>query len=177
MSGGDPLWIFGYGSLMWRPGFAHEAEAPALLRGYHRAFCVYSVHYRGTRARPGLILGLDRGGSCRGRAYGVAAGDAAAVIAYLDAREQVTAVYVRRRVTIEIAGQRVPAITYIADRAHGQYAGKLTPRRAAEIILGGHGVAGGNPEYLEHTVAHLDQLGIMDGPLHDLLELVREGGR
>ncbi len=175
MTEDDPLWIFGYGSLMWRPGFAHEAEAPALLRGYHRAFCVYSVHYRGTPARPGLILGLDRGGSCRGRAYGVAAADAEAVIAYLDAREQVTAVYVRRRVTIEIAGERVPAMTYVADRAHGQYAGKLTPRRAAEIILGGHGVAGGNPEYLERTVAHLDELGILDGPLHDLLALVREG--
>ncbi len=77
----------------------------------------------------------------------------------------------------EIASQRVPAMTYVAERAQGQYAGKLKPSRAAEIILGGHGVAGGNPEYLEHTVAHLDALGIADGPLHDLLALVREGKR
>ena len=173
MTAGDPLWIFGYGSLMWRPGFAHDAAEPALLRGYHRAFCVYSVHYRGTAARPGLVLGLDRGGSCRGRAFRVAAADAEAVIAYLDAREQVTAVYLRRRVTIEIGDTRTAAVTYVADRAHRQYAGKLPPRRAAEIILGGHGVAGDNPEYLEHTVAHLDELGIKDGPLHDLLTLVR----
>lgn len=176
-----PLWIFAYGSLMWRPGFAHQACEAALLRGYHRAFCVYSVHYRGTSARPGLVLGLDRGGSCRGRAYRVAARDAEDVIAYLDAREQVTAVYLRRRVTIEIGGQisgieRTPAVTYVADRAHEQYAGKLPLNRAAEIILGGHGVAGDNPDYLEHTVAHLDELGINDGPLHDLLELVRGGG-
>ena len=176
MTAGDPLWIFGYGSLMWRPGFAHDAAEPALLHGYHRAFCVYSVHYRGTAARPGLVLGLDRGGSCRGRAFRVAAADAEAVIAYLDAREQVTAVYLRRRVTIEIGGARTAAVTYVADRAHGQYAGKLPPRRAAEIILGGHGVAGDNPEYLEHTVAHLDELGIKDGPLHDLLKLVWAGG-
>ena len=175
MTEDNPLWIFGYGSLMWRPGFAHEAGAPALLRGYHRAFCIYSVHYRGTRARPGLVLGLDRGGSCRGHAYRVAAGNAEAVIAYLDAREQVTAVYERRRVTIDIAGERVPAITYVADRAHGQYAGKLTPCRVADIIRAGHGIAGDNLVYLEHTVAHLDELGIADGPLHDLLALVREG--
>lgn len=173
---GDPLWVFGYGSLMWRPGFAHEAAEPARLRGYHRAFCIYSVHYRGTSTRPGLVLGLDRGGSCLGRAYLVAARDAEDVIAYLDKREQVTAVYLRRRVTIEIGGARVPALTYVADRAHSQYAGKLSLRRAAEIIRDGHGVAGGNPEYLENTVAHLDELGIADGPLHDLLALVRQGG-
>jgi cation transport protein ChaC len=171
-----PLWVFGYGSLMWRPGFAHEACEPALLRGYHRAFCVYSVHHRGTAARPGLVLGLDRGGSCRGRAYRVAARDAEAVIAYLDEREQVTAVYLRRRVTIEIGHRRVAAMAYVADRAHAQYAGKLPLHRVAEIILGGHGVSGANPDYLANTVAHLDELGINDGPLHELLEMVRAGG-
>lgn len=177
MSEVAPLWVFGYGSLMWRPGFAHEAAEPALLHGYHRAFCVYSVHYRGTPTRPGLVFGLDRGGSCRGLAYRVAAPGAEDVIAYLDAREQVTAVYLRRRVTIEIeGGERVSAITYVADRNHGQYAGKLSPMRAAEIILAGHGVAGPNPDYLENTVAHLDELGIKDGPLHELLGLVRAGG-
>ncbi|MCH7554844.1 MAG: gamma-glutamylcyclotransferase [Proteobacteria bacterium] len=159
---------------MWNPGFPHLEVRPARLHGYHRAFCLYSHHYRGTEARPGLVLGLDRGGSCRGRAYRVAARDAEDVIAYLDAREQVTAVYLRRRVTIEIGAARVAAVTYVADRAHDQYAGKLPLRRAAEIILGGHGVAGDNPEYLEHTVAHLDELGINDGPLHELLGLVRE---
>ncbi len=175
MTEGAQLWVFGYGSLMWRPGFAHEEIQPALLRGYHRAFCVYSVHYRGTSARPGLVLGLDRGGSCRGRAYRVAARDADEVIAYLDAREQVTSVYLRRRVTIEISGNRVPAVTYVADRAHRQYAAKLSLPRAAEIILKGRGIAGDNPDYLENTVAHLDELGIVDGPLHELLALVRGG--
>lgn len=175
MTGSAPLWVFGYGSLMWRPGFAYEACEPALLRGYHRAFCVYSVHHRGTAQRPGLVLGLDRGGACRGRAYRVAARNAEAIIAYLDEREQVTAVYLCRMVTLEIGGKRVAAMTYVADRGHSQYAGKLASRRVAEIILGGRGVSGENPEYLENTVAHLDELGIADGPLHELLELVRAG--
>ena len=81
------IWVFGYGSLMWRPGFPHLEVAPALLHGYHRAFCIYSVHHRGSRERPGLILGLDRGGSCQGRAFRVAAADAEATIAYLDDRD------------------------------------------------------------------------------------------
>lgn len=158
---------------MWRPGFDYEAAESALLRGYHRAFCIFSVHHRGTEAHPGLVLGLDRGGACRGRAYRVAVRNAADVIAYLNDREQVTAVYLRRSVTIEIADRRVTAMTYVADRSHKQYAGKLSPARAAEIILGGRGISGDNPEYLENTVAHLDSLGINDGPLHDILAMVR----
>ncbi|MFQ5959201.1 MAG: gamma-glutamylcyclotransferase [Alphaproteobacteria bacterium] len=166
------IWVFGYGSLMWRPEFPHRAAEPALIRGYHRAFCVRSVRYRGTRERPGLVLGLDRGGSCRGRAFRVAGPDAADVLAYLDEREMITRVYVRRIVPVELARGRVRAYTFVVDRAHEQYAGKLSFERAAEIILNGTGAAGDNVEYLENTVAHLDELGIADGPLHVLLRLV-----
>ena len=165
-------WIFGYGSLMWRPGFAYRAVRPALLRGYHRAFCIHSVHHRGTPEQPGLVLGLDRGGACRGRAYRVARADRAAVLDYLDARERVTHVYHRRRVPIDIDGRRVAAITYVVDRSHAQYAGKLAPQQIAKIILGGHGESGDNCEYLASTVAHLDELGIADGPLHTVLDMV-----
>lgn len=168
------IWVFGYGSLMWRPGFPYRVVEPALLRGYHRAFCVYSVRYRGTPERPGLVVGLDRGGSCRARAFCVAAADADAVCDYLDARELVTGVYHRRLVPVELPGRRVMAHAYVADRAHRQYAGKLSLSEAAEVIVAGRGAEGDNRIYLENTVAQLDDLGLNDGPLHALLRLVRE---
>src|SRR5262245_52232481 len=90
---GEDFWVFAYGSLMWNRGFRYLESRPALVRGYHRAFCVYSVHYRGTPARPGLVLGLDRGGSCRGRAYKVAAVDGKSVTDYLHEREMITSIY------------------------------------------------------------------------------------
>ena len=166
------IWVFGYGSLMWRPGFAHRAAAPALLRGYHRAFCVTSYRHRGTRARPGLVLGLDRGGSCRGRAYRVAAAEAPAVLDYLDERELIDYPYRRARVPIQAAGHRVTAITYLVDFGHAQYVGGLAPERTAEIIRAARGISGSNPDYLRDLVAHLDELGIPDGPLHALARLV-----
>ncbi len=168
------MWVFGYGSLMWRPGFPYLAAEPALLRGHHRAFCVYSVRYRGTPERPGLVVGLDHGGSCRGRAFRVAAAEAERVRAYLDRRELVTGVYRRRILPIELPGRRVGAYTYVVDRTHRQYARKLPLGKAAEVIVAGRGAEGDNRTYLENTVAFLDEVGIRDGPLHELLHLVRQ---
>ena len=176
-AGDGDVWVFGYGSLMWRPGFPYLAVEPALLRGYHRAFCVYSVRYRGTPECPGLVTGLDRGGSCRGRAFRVAAANADAVRTYLDDRELVTGVYVRRIVPVELPGGTVTAWTYVVDRTHRQYAGNLPLDEAARVILGGRGTAGNNRDYLENTVAHLDDLGISDGPAHKLWRLVEKLGR
>ena len=167
-----PLWIFGYGSLMWDPGFPFSEVRPALLRGYHRAFCVYSVVYRGTPERPGLVVGLDHGGSCRGRAYRVSADKAAGTIAYLDAREMVTKVYRPRSLRVRIASNYVSAYTYVVDREHDQYARGLTTERVIEIIRHGVGCSGDNRTYLRNTVLHLDQLGVGDGPLHRLLDKV-----
>ena len=93
------IWVFGYGSLMWRPDFPHVETRPARLRGYHRALCVLSTRYRGTKARPGLVLGLDRGGSCVGRAFRVAARDADRVLAILHEREMLNRVYNPRWLT------------------------------------------------------------------------------
>ncbi len=118
------------------------------------------------------MLGLDRGGSCRGRAFRVAATEAHKALAYLDERELITPVYHRRVLPIRVAGTRVEAYTYVVDRSHVEYAGKLSPERVAEVILHGHGPAGDNRSYLENTVAHLDDLGIADGPLHTVLRLV-----
>lgn len=164
------FWVFGYGSLMWRPDFPHRKVEAALLRGWHRAFCIWSYHYRGTKERPGLVLGLDRGGACRGRAFLVARKDADEVARYLHGREMITGVYEPRYLTVELAdGRRVRAATYLADRHHPQYAGKLAPARLLRIIRAARGGAGSNLDYLRHTVAHLDELGIADGPLHRLL--------
>jgi cation transport protein ChaC len=169
---GRDFWVFAYGSLMWRPGFEFLECTTALLRGYHRAFCVYSVHYRGTEARPGVVLGLDRGGSCRGRAYRIAAKNGTAVLDYLHEREMITGVYRPRWVKLAIPGKRVIAATYLADRKHAQYTGKLSDKAAARLILQGHGASGSNLDYIENTVRHLDELGIADCPIHRLLDYV-----
>jgi glutathione-specific gamma-glutamylcyclotransferase len=165
------FWVFGYGSLMWKPEFPFVKAEPALLRGWHRAFCVWSVHYRGTVEKPGLVLGLDRGGACRGRAFLIAPHHAADVANYLHEREMVTGVYEPRYVTIELAsGKKTSAATFLADRHHSQYAGKLDPSKLIRIIREGHGSAGSNLDYLRNTVRHLDELGIADGPLHRVLD-------
>jgi cation transport protein ChaC len=167
---GEDIWIFGYGSLMWRPGFHYQEMRPALLRGYHRALCVYSHVYRGTPERPGLVLGLDRGGSCRGYAFRVAAAEAVEVLAYLDGRELPTAVYQRQRVRARLEEDGcITCWTYVVRRGHAQYAGGLPAERLVELILQGVGTAGTALDYLENTVRHLDELGLAEGYLHRLL--------
>jgi cation transport protein ChaC len=171
---GRDLWVFAYGSLIWDPGFPFEEARPALLRGYHRAFCLYSTRYRGTPERPGLVLGLDRGGACRGIAYRVAAARVETVMAYLWDREMLNRSYHCREVVIEVAGEARAARTFVIDRAHRSYAGKLAIARVAEIICHAHGQRGACLAYLENTVRHLDQLGIPDRRLHQILGKVRE---
>ncbi len=172
MKAAEDLWVFGYGSIMWRPGFAFEEVLPARLFGYHRAFCVYSWHHRGTPDRPGLVLGLDNGGSCVGRAYRVQASRAEEVTAYLDAREMVTSVYVPIKHPIHTERGKLSARCYIVDKAHDQYAGKLPFEEQARIVAQGRGASGINTDYLRSTVVHLDDLGITDGPLHRVWNLL-----
>lgn len=173
MARGD-IWIFGYGSLMWDPGFDYVERQPALLRGYHRAFCIVSHLYRGTPERPGLVLGLDRGGSCRGMAYRVAAEHAESVRAYLHEREMQHYVYVQKDVPVRLSQRTVLAQTHVADRRHERYCGKLGVEETARYIAQGEGNRGRNRDYLENTVRHLDELGIGDGPMHRLRDRVRE---
>jgi cation transport protein ChaC len=163
-------WVFGYGSLMWRPGFAYLDAELARLRGLHRRLCVYSHVHRGTPQEPGLVLGLDRGGQCRGMAFRVAAADWDEVVAYLRAREQVTMVYseAHRRVQLQ-SGQDVTALTYVVDRTHAQYAGRLRPEDQIEHIRQGQGQSGPNSEYVLRTLDHLRELGIHDPGLESLV--------
>jgi glutathione-specific gamma-glutamylcyclotransferase len=169
---GEALWVFGYGSLMWNPGFPHLESRPALLRGYHRRFCVYSHRYRGTPERPGLVLGLDRGGSCRGIAFRVARADEAAVLDYLWDREMINGVYRPRLLPLRTPGGEVRACAFVAERGHVQYCGDLGLERVVDCIRQGCGERGPNLEYLANTVRHLRDLGIRDGSLERLLAAV-----
>jgi len=170
-------WIFGYGSLMWRPGFTFVERREAQAFGYHRAFCVFSHVHRGTPDRPGLVLGLARGGSCRGMAFGVADSNWPEVLAYLRAREQATAVYLEREISLTLNdGARVQATTYVADPAHHQYAGQLGIEEQLRLVRQGVGQSGANPEYVESTVRHLEEMGIVEGPLHDLMARLKKVG-
>lgn len=174
-SNSDGLWVFAYGSLMWRPGFAFVRREPARLTGAHRSLCVYSFIHRGTPENPGLVLGLDHGGACRGIAFQVRAEDREATIAYLREREQVTKVYreVTRPVWIgDDARQRVSALCYIVDRGHPQYAGRLSIERQAHLVRQGHGRSGANRDYVLSTVAELDVQGCRDSDLHRLVALL-----
>ncbi|WP_018183322.1 gamma-glutamylcyclotransferase [Kaistia granuli] len=172
------FWVFGYGSLMWRPGFAYEEVVPAHLDGERRAFCVQSYVYRGTPEKPGLVLGLDRGGSCRGIAFRVAAAERDAVLAYLRERELVTNSYieVERNVRLERAARDyVRAVTYVVDRNHPQYAGDLAREAVLAQVRDSVGKAGSNRDYVLATAAHLASLGIEDAQLEWLAEQLNAG--
>ena len=169
----EDLWVFGYGSLMWRPDFPFEERAEARLIGAHRALCVYSFVHRGTPERPGLVLGLDHGGTCRGIAYRVSAAARADTVAYLRAREQVTSVYREsiRPIWLEREPRlRVPALCFMVDRGHVQYAGRLTLEQQLHHVRQGHGRSGANRDYVIATVAALEQLGYRETDLHLLAE-------
>ena len=172
------LWVFGYGSLMWRPGFEFTEQVPARLIGEHRALCVYSFDHRGTPEKPGLVLGLDRGGACRGIAYRVAAKLREATIDYLRGREQTTNVYreVMRSVWLENAARgRVAALAYVVDRGHVQYAGRLSLAEQLRHVLQGHGRSGNNRDYVLATVKSIEAQGFRDPQLHQLAMMLHEG--
>lgn len=171
LTAGADLWVFGYGSLIWRPGFAFEESMQASLRGYHRSLCVFSHVHRGTPERPGLVLGLDRGGMCRGLAFRVAAAGADETIAYLRAREQATSVYVEKWLPVRLEdGRQVKALVYVADRKHLQYAGKLSPEERLDLVRHGRGSSGENPDYVLQTHDYLTRMGVFDPVLAALAE-------
>ncbi len=170
------LWVFGYGSLMWRPPEFPVLEAgSARLHGYHRALCVWSWVHRGREDHPGLVMGLDLGGSCIGRALCFAARDKAAVADYLYGREMVTPVYLPRLRRVHLAGGSVIALTFLVDRGHPQYAGKLGVAAAARVVRGAVGESGHNRDYILNMAGHLEELGIADGFLRRLRAEIQRG--
>lgn len=162
-------WVFGYGSLIWNPGFSYVSAQQGLLRGAHRSLSIISHHHRGTREQPGLVFGLTHGGSCRGMVFEVSADEWDDVRAYLDARELVTSVYrdVWRPVTLA-DGRRVAALTYLVDESHEQFAGALTTEQQLAIIRAGVGISGRNVDYVINTARHLETLGIRDRALIEI---------
>jgi cation transport protein ChaC len=169
------LWVFAYGSLMWRPGFPSEEIAHARLVGWRRSFCIYSRYHRGSPRRPGLVLGLDRGGVCEGLAYRVSAANVPATLAYLRDREQVVSVYREALVPVTLMTPERPevlALAFLVERAHPSYAGALALCKQAHLIRGAAGRSGSNIDYFLSTLAHLGELGIRERALERLLGLV-----
>lgn len=170
MTSDDDLWVFGYGSLMWRPGFAHVEATPAHLVGFQRSFCIYSTHHRGSPDRPGLVLGLDRGGACTGLAFRVPDPIRRQTIDYLREREQVNGVYQESWVPVwlESRNDYVLALAYVVERAHPSYAGRLPFRKQVSLIRAARGLSGANVDYLVNTSRHLTELGLRDRQLERL---------
>lgn len=162
----SPLWIFGYGSLMWNPGFAHIARHVATVYGLHRRLCVSSMRYRGTPQSPGLVLGLDRGGSCIGYAFCVRHDDKQAVVDYLEDREMVSNVYKPVFVTACLDDERrVKALTFRVKRDHPQYIPPMCERELAERIGRCRGQKGPNRDYVINTLEALRAIGFDDTKL------------
>ncbi len=169
------FWVFGYGSLIWRPGFAHVETRRARLHGFRRSLCVYSWVHRGTPERPGLVLGLDRGGSCVGLAFRAPGELRDEVIGYLRDRELVTNVYLERTLPVRLdGGGAVPAVCYVVDRTHRQYAGNLHAADAADVVKGAVGQSGVNEDYVHSTLDHLRALGIRDHWLEEVASRIAD---
>lgn len=174
-SDGD-LWVFGYGSLLWHPGFAHVETALARLEGWHRSFCMWSIHHRGTPERPGLVLALDAapGAHCDGLAFRVPAAARDETLAYLRERELISSAYVETTVPVMLDDHRmVDAVTYVIDPAHEQHTGGLPFAEQARVIARAVGGRGPNPDYLFNTARHLAELGLEDDDLSRLAAEVR----
>lgn len=170
------LWVFGYGSLIWEPGFAYVDRQLARLHGWHRSFCMRSIHHRGTPERPGLVLALDAaaGARCDGVAFAVAPDQVDATLDYLRARELISSAYLERVLPVMLAdGRTVDAVTYVIDPDHEQYCGGLPLDAQAEIIAHAVGGRGRNTDYLWNTAAHLAELGLADPELDWLASRVR----
>lgn len=168
-------WVFGYGSLIWRPGFDYLRAERALARGLHRRLCIYSHLHRGTQERPGLVFGLEKGGACAGMAFQVSPERWTEVHAYLREREQATGVYLETLRPIRLAsGETVSALTFVADPAHAQYAGRLSVEDQFALVEGAVGQAGPNIDYVVNTASHLKDLGIADRQVQALVRLIEE---
>lgn len=167
------FWVFGYGSLMWNPGFEPADRHMATVHGFHRSLCVYSWVHRGTKESPGLVLGLDKGGSCRGVALKVPRKGADEIVAYLRERELVTDVYKEQQRPVKLdSGRRVEALVYVVDRNHEQYAGRIAAEEIGRIVTGSQGRSGHNLEYVLNTVAHLRREGIFDPHLEAVADFL-----
>lgn len=170
------MWVFGYGSLIWHPGFPVAERRIARLEGWHRSFCMRSIHHRGTEAEPGLVLALDAaaGAHCLGVAFRVEPGAEARTLAELRERELISSAYLERHLGVTAGGEALDCLAYVIDPHHVQYCGGLALEEQARIIAHAIGGRGPNRDYLWNTTAHLAELGIADPDLEWLSGRVRE---
>ena len=168
-------WVFGYGSLIWDPGFEPAEGRLGTVRGYHRSFCMRSIHHRGSVEEPGLVLALDAdaGAECRGVAFRSRPDEAEAVREMIRERELISSAYVETVVPVETDGGTIEALAYVIDRNHGQYCAGLSLEEQARIIAEAHGGRGSNDAYLHNTVAALEAHDIRDPELEQLSDMVR----
>ncbi len=165
------LWVFAYGSLMWSPDFAFAERKAGRVHGYHRSLCILSSRYRGTPDKPGLVMGLCPGGSCRGMAFRVQAGQAKEVLDTLWKREMLNKVYTPKFVPVSIVGaQRVHALAFIADTKHRQFVDELDLEGRARLVAQGIGQRGRCVDYIRNTLDHMRELGVHDPHLTRILE-------
>ena len=172
---GEDIWLFGYGSLMWNPLIRYVEQRAGRIYGYHRRFCLWVLFGRGSREKPGLMLGLNRGGSCRGMAFRVEAGTAEEELRLIWMREMVSGAYRPVWSTVHCGGERLRAIVFVVNPAHPMYAGRLSCTHTADLIGQASGWLGSCREYLESTVAHLSRLGLGDTHLSHILWHLQEG--
>ncbi len=170
---GAPVWIFGYGSLMWNPAIHVVASSRAQVFGYHRSFCLSLTLGRGSPDKPGLMLGLDRGGSCVGIAHRIAGQHVESELEILWMREMLGGTYTPKWLSADIGGTRRTVLTFVANHDHERYIGPQPFKKAARLIAKSEGILGSNRGYLYNTIKELDALGIGDGPLHALEAEVR----
>jgi len=170
------LWVYGYGSLMWNPGFVHDRGMPGLVHGYHRALCVYSTRFRGTPEEPGLVMGLDRGGSCHGMAFRVPGARVTETLLELWHREMRNRTYHPRLLPVRLAEGIVHALAFVVDRSHPNYAGKMPLQEVARRIVRCRGQRGPNADYLFNTIAHPEALGVHDERLAAVARAVGQLG-
>jgi cation transport protein ChaC len=169
------LWVFGYGSLMWSPGFSYKEKSPARVHGYHRALCILSTRYRGTRRRPGLVMGLCRGGSCWGMAFRVDAARIRHALSRLWQREMPRRVYAPRLLRAELrSGRQVRALAFLADPTHPAYVQELDLHGRARLVAQGTGQRGLCVDYIRNTIRHMDQVGVRDPHLERILHVALE---
>jgi cation transport protein ChaC len=170
---GCDLWLFGYGSLIWNPCFEFAERRLARVHGWHRRFCLWTHLGRGSTERPGLMLGLERGGSCHGVVFRLPAETIETELDVVWRREMVTAAYVPTWVRAATEAGNVPAVAFTINCAHSRYAGRLDEAATVEALALAEGPLGTNREYLFNTVAHLEGLGLHDRALHRLAAAVR----
>lgn len=172
LPGGD-LWVFGYGSLMWNPGFDYLEALPARVYGFRRALCLWSTVYRGTPDEPGLVFGLAAGGSCRGRAFRVRERDRETVLQYLWQREMVRRAYLPTALRLHMAEDVLPGLAFVVDTRHPQFAQGLNDEEMAAIIERSRGKGGYNREYFLDSIEHLELMGISIRPFENIRSRLR----